>query len=130
MVYAVIFVLKVILFPETSVTTLNVCKLTLSRRRIRAADNCKVFASTKSSLILGRVAVKRGSYKSSKITSDPLGLGAAKTSMWQPPQATCSSKKGLITSLASSKDAILLVISRGLDDKKKCSKRHLKWLQI
>lgn len=79
--YAVIFTLKVMLFPERSMATLTSSELTLSRRRIRAADNCKVFASTKSPLVLGIVAVKRGSCKSSKITSDPLGLGAAKTSM-------------------------------------------------
>lgn len=94
--------------------TLNISELTLSRRRIRAADNCKVFASTKSPPIWGIVAAKRGSYKSSKSTSDPLGLGAAKTSMWQPPQATYSSKKGLITSFASIKDALLLELSLGV----------------
>lgn len=77
-----ILALKVILFPKRSMATLNSSEFTLSRRRIRADVSCKVFVSSESPLILEIVAVKWLSYKSSKSTSsDPLGLGAAKTSM-------------------------------------------------
>lgn len=91
--YMLLLQFKKWLFPTKSTATLNNSQFTLSRRRIRADVSCKVFVTSDSPLTLEIVAIKRLSYKSSKsISSDSLGLGVAKTSMWQPPQATYSSK--------------------------------------
>lgn len=70
-------------------------RFTLSLRRTRA-DNvrCKVFIINESLSNSETTVDKPHSFKyGTHISSESLGLGVAKTSMWQPPQAAYSTNK-------------------------------------